>query len=148
MKTQLEEVNEALAAGYYALRQISVVEGHLDSAKGWGYFDLFSRGGFLTSILKHSKLQDAENAMQQLAYTINRFNSELSDIKISNNVGQLTMSSGMQFADWFFDGLFVDAMTLSHIGESQRQVEDLRFQVQQAVDKLNTLKSALEGQNY
>ena len=145
-KTQYQEVMEAIAAGNAALNQVAEVEHYLSSAKGWGWFDLLSDGGLLTALIKHSKLDKAQQAMNQLNYTINRFNSELSDIHISNNVGQITMSTGMQLADWFFDGLLVDGITLSRIGDSQRQVAALREDINHAMERLYYLKKVLENQ--
>lgn len=147
-KTQYQEVLEAISAGNEALRQVSEVERNLSSAKGWGWFDLFSDGGLLTALIKHSKLDQAQEAMNQLNYTVNRFNSELSDIHISNNVGQITMSTGMQLADWFFDGLLVDGITLSRIGDSQREVAELKNDIDHAMERLYYLKDILEKQGY
>lgn len=146
MKTQLQEINEAIEAGYQVLEQLQIVEDNLRRAQGWGIVDMFSKGGFISALLKHSRLSDAEAAMNELTYRLNRFNSELSDIHISNNVGQITMGTGMQLADWFFDGLIVDVMALSRIGESQRQVADLRRQIENAMDRLFYLKNVVENQ--
>ncbi len=147
-KTQYQEVLEAISAGNEALRQIEEVERNLSSAKGWGWFDLLSDGGLITALIKHSKLDSAQEAMNQLNGIINRFNSELSDIHISNNVGQLSMSTGMQLADWFFDGLLVDGITLSRIDDSQRQVAALKSDINHAMERLYYLKDILEKQNY
>ncbi|MCQ2565876.1 MAG: hypothetical protein MJ194_03390 [Clostridia bacterium] len=147
-KTQYQEVMEAIAAGEEALSQVAEVERNLSSAKGWGWFDLFSDGGLLTALIKHSKLDKAQEAMNRLNYTINRFNSELSDIHISSNVGAITMSTGMQLADWFFDGLLVDGITLSRIGDSQREVADLKKDINHAMERLYYLKDLFEKQDY
>ena len=147
-RTQYQEVMEAISAGNEALEQVAEVERDLSSAKGWGWFDLFSDGGLLTALVKHSKLDKAQEAMNRLNYTVNRFNSELSDIHISNNVGSITMSTGMQLADWFFDGLLVDSITLSRISDSQREVETLNNDIKHAMDRLYYLKGVLEKQGY
>ena len=147
-RTQYQEVMEAIAAGNEALEQVAEVERNLSSAKGWGWLDLFSDGGLLTALVKHSKLDKAQEAMNRLNYTVNRFNSELSDIHISNNVGSITMSTGMQLADWFFDGLLVDGLALSRIGDSQREVEALKNDIKHAMDRLYYLKGVLEKQGY
>jgi len=144
MKTQFEEVNEAIRAGEEALSLIESVEANLRSAKGWGIVDLFSKGGFLTSIIKHSKLSEAEDAMNELRYAINKFNSEIKDIHISENVGSISMGTGMQLADWFFDGILVDAFTLAHISESQEKLYELKSQVIEALNRLNYLKNTIE----
>ena len=146
--TQYQEVLEAIGAGNEALSQIDEVERNLNSAKGWGWFDLLSDGGLLTALIKHSKLDKAQDAMNRLNFIINRFNSELSDIHISNNVGAITMDTGMQLADWFFDGLLVDGITLSRIGDSQREVADLKNDIRHAMDRLYYLKDVLEKQGY
>ena len=143
--TQYQEVMEAIAAGNDALAQLDDVERELSRAKGWGWFDLFSKKSLLSSIIKHAKLDNAQEAMDELNETIRRFNRELSDIHISNNVGRISMSGGMRFADWFFDGLLVDGMTLSHIGDSQRECAALREDIEHAMDRLYELKRYLEA---
>lgn len=148
MKTQLQEVNEAITAGEDALYQIGIVEAELDSAKTWGWIDIFSKGGFISAMVKHSRLSEAEDAMNSLRRTIDRFNSEISDIKIYDNVGAISMGTGMELADWLLDGTIIDAITLSRIGDSQRQVAQLRGQIESALQRLYSMRATLENRRY
>ncbi len=151
MKTQLEELNEAIAAGQRVLEQLDYVEDQLGRAKTWGWIDMFSRGGFISAMFKHARMEDADYAMRELAARIDAFNAEVQDLMVFYNVEKISMGGGWVFADLFFDGIFVDALVLSHIGDAQRQVAEIRPQIVSAVDRLAVLRdeyigTALPGQ--
>lgn len=140
MKTEVIEINEAINAGNDLLNEINNTLSHLDSASLWGVIDLFSDSGFLTSILKHSSLHKAQDGKQRLAYLIDRFNKELDDVKIINNVEDMALNGGLEFCDWFFDGLIIDAYTLSRIHESKGQLLDVKDKVISVLNDLQKLK--------
>ena len=58
------EIREAIAAGERALQSLCSAQEKLSSARGWGMFDFFG-GGFITDMIKHSKLEDASRYMEQ-----------------------------------------------------------------------------------
>ncbi len=143
MKTQWEELNEAILAGERAAEQLNAVEDELGRAKTWGWIDLFSGGGLFSAIFKHARLEDADAGMRQLAALIDDFNKEVSDLKVFYNVQKIGMGSGWAVADWLLDGIFVDAMVLSHIGDTQRQVAEIRPQINSALERLYALRDEL-----
>jgi len=46
------EINEALQAGGKLVEKINYIEDRLSKAKTWGFIDLFSDSGLLTSVFK------------------------------------------------------------------------------------------------
>lgn len=143
MKTQLVEINEATLAGHDVLNQIEMVQNKLHKAKTWGFIDLFSDGGLLSAIFKHDNLHDAQQSLTVLEEKINKFNDELDDVKIDSNIKDVMMSKGIEIADWLLDGLFIDVYTLSKIGDSQRQLDNLRSNVEHILSSLNKISENL-----
>ena len=54
-----KEKREAIEAGYAALDALNAAKHSLANARGWGIFDTFFGGGFISSALKHSNMNDA-----------------------------------------------------------------------------------------
>ena len=81
---------------------------NLNSAKNWGLVDMFG-GGFFTTMLKHSKMDQAKQNMEQAKYDFRNFSKELNDVNLACD---LHMDTGdfLSFADYFFDGFVVDWM--------------------------------------
>ena len=139
-RTQLREIDEAIDAGQEAMEQIGRIESSLSSAENWGTFDLFAKGGIISSMAKHSALDEAQVGAEQLQIALSRFRTELADVRIDGEMGQLNMDGFLRFADWFFDGLLVDWTVLSRIHDSQASVSHVKEQVNEALTKLDELR--------
>ena len=59
-----KEKREAIEAGRRALNSLQTAKENLNSAKNWGLVDMFG-GGFFTTMLKHSKMDQAKRNMVQ-----------------------------------------------------------------------------------
>ena len=57
-----KEKREAIEAGYRALNSLNAAKENLNSAKNWGLVDMFG-GGFFTTMLKHSKMDQEMYAL-------------------------------------------------------------------------------------
>ena len=73
------EIREAIAAGERALSSLYVAQDKLNSARGWGIFDMLG-GGFIADLIKHSKMEEASKSMEEAKYSLQRFRKELSDV--------------------------------------------------------------------
>ena len=120
-------INEAIAAGEQALDSLYAAKQKLDSAKGWGWVDLFG-GGFITDMIKHGKMEDAK-------CNLRIFQQELSDAQISVDL-DMEVGEFLAFADFFFDGLIADYLVQSKIEDARRQVADAIQQVSDILEKL------------
>lgn len=130
-----KEKREAVDAGYRALRSLQAAQDNLDSAKNWGLWDMFG-GGLISTMLKQSKMDSAKQNMEQAKYDLREFSQELRDVSISY---ELDIETGdfLSFADWFFDGFFVDWMVQDRINKAREQVSEAIRQVEDVLRKLN-----------
>lgn len=117
-----KEMNEAIAAGEQALNSLYAAQEKLDSAKGWSWVDLLG-GGFLTGMIKHSRMEDASRCMEDAKYHLKVFQKELSDIHLSLDL-RMEVGGFLSFADFFFDGVVADYLVQSKIEDARRQVAD------------------------
>ena len=94
-----KEKREAIEAGRRALNSLQAAKENLNSAKNWGLVDMFG-GGFFTTMLKHSKMDQAKRNMEQAKYDLCNFSRELNDV---NMVCNLNINTGdfLSFADYF-----------------------------------------------
>lgn len=138
---QLCEIDEAMAMGKRALGQIDAIAKSLDSAENWGTWDMFG-GGTISHLVKHSHLDDAQDGVSRLESTLRRFRTELADVTIQSDI-RVQVDGFLRFADWFFDGLFVDWTVLSQIQESQSNLKQTERQVRQVMEQLARMKKEI-----
>lgn len=131
---QKKEVNEALHAIEETLGHLSRAQDYLSSAGNWGLFDMIG-GGFITTMIKHGKMNEAERAMAAARNSIRNLKKELSDVDQLVDV-DLNIIDFLSFADYFFDGIIADWMV-------QSKIKDARFQVDKAIRELNRIKNTL-----
>lgn len=129
-----KEIREAVQAGQEALDYLSRARDSLDSAGNWGLLDMFG-GGLLSTFVKHSKMSDAEELVQQARSALKRFQRELMDV---DTISEFHIETGdfLSFADYFFDGLIADWLVQSRISDAKRQVDN-------AIQKVNYIMSQL-----
>ena len=77
-----KEKREAIEAGRRALNSLQTAKENLNSAKNWGLVDMFG-GGFFTTMLKHSKMDQAKQNMEQAKYDLRNFSRELNDVNMA-----------------------------------------------------------------
>ena len=128
------EIREAIAAGERALSSLYVAQDKLNSARGWGIFDMLG-GGFIADLIKHSKMEEASKSMEEAKYSLQRFRIELSDVNGNFNP-QLNIGGFLSFADFFFDGFVADYLVQSKISDARRQVEDAIVKVSRILEEL------------
>lgn len=137
---QKREIDEALSVGRDVLSQIASIESSLDSAEGWGTWDLLG-GGLISDLAKHSHLDEAQVQINDLQESLRRYHTELADVTV-----QAQVDGFLRFADYFFDGLFADWAVLDHIHSSQQQIGSTRCQVEDMQAKLERMRSAMQAE--
>lgn len=115
-----KEKQEAINAGNRALYSLRTAQENLRSAKNWGIWDMFG-GGFITTMFKQSKMDDAKQNMEQARYDLRAFSQELQDVSMFYNL-DIETGDFLSFADWFFDGVVVDWMVQDRINKAGEQV--------------------------
>lgn len=139
-----QEIDEAVAAAEAVLAGLDQVIESLESAENWGTWDMLG-GGFLSTAIKHSRIDDARNAVQEVQARMSRFNRELADVQRSVNL-EIEISGLDVFADHFFDGLIVDWIVQSKINDSLERARQARDKVAQAAEDLGKLKAGILSQ--
>lgn len=142
LNSQSCELREAVSAGSSALSTANQVLSSLDSAEGWGTWDLFG-GGLISDLAKHSHLDEAQSSIEHLQSQLRRFKTELADVKISADM-QVSVDGFLRFADYFFDGLFADWAVLDKISQSQEQVHSTRRQIENVLSRLSSMQRSVE----
>lgn len=132
-----QEIREALGAGARALTSLREAQEKLDSAKKWGIVDLFG-GGFLTDMIKHSRMDDAVSCMETAKQDLFRFQKELGDVEVPMDL-RMEISTFLSFADFFFDGFVADYLVQKRIAEAREQVEEAIGYVERLMAELKQI---------
>lgn len=142
LNSQIKEMSEAITAGKIVLNDANDARDCLDSADGWSTWDVLG-GGVMTDIMKHSKLDEAQECVCRMQSSLRRFKTELSDVNIKSNI-TVNISGFTKFADYFFDGLFVDISVKNRISSSIDEVRTVSRNVSEIVNKLENNISILK----
>ena len=124
MRSQERELEEAITAGTAALRLASEVVRSLKHVEGIGLFDRLG-GGFLMDMAKQEVLDDAQKNVEQLQVQLQRFNKELADVKIRDNL-TATVGRLLKFTDTYFENLVTVETPVERLKESIRQIDETR----------------------
>ena len=99
-------------------------------------------GGFFASMVKHSKLNNAQEEMEMARENLRIFQRELRDIRVPIDF-RIDIGSFLTFADYFFDGLVADWMVQSKINDAYGQVEEAIEQVSMILEDLDQMHHTL-----
>ncbi|MBU5482627.1 hypothetical protein [Blautia sp. MSJ-19] len=132
-----KEKREAVEAGQRALSSLRKARENLNSAKNWGLADMFG-GGFFTTMVKHSKMEQARQNMEQAKFALRNFSKELNDVNMTCNLN-IDTGDFLSFADYFFDGFFVDWMVQDRINNAKYQVEEAIRRTEYIVNQLQCM---------
>lgn len=130
-----KEIREALAAGKIARDQVGRIQKSLQSAANWGTYDMMG-GGMLATMAKRSHLDTAQREMHEFQNGLRNFNRELKDVGEAIEF-DIQITEFLGFADWFFDGFFVDWAVQSKINDAKGQMSQLDGKIRLILDKLN-----------
>ncbi len=126
-----KEIEEAEAVGRSLVGAINSAQDSLESAQGWGVWDIVG-GDMLSSIAKHNSLNDAEDSFIYISNLLQSFNKELGDV----NVASLSFSSTTIAFDIFFDNIFTDFAVQSKINDALSDTSYLSEKVGEVMYKL------------
>jgi hypothetical protein len=134
LQLSLKELGEALMAGEAVLNGLEKVERSLGSARSWGTWDMLG-GGLITTAIKHSRIDDARDQVQEVQALALRFERELTDVRLDIDL-PLQFNSFTKFADYFFDNLITDWIVNSRIEESRNSVRIAHAKVEEILERL------------
>lgn len=137
LTNQADEIREAVSAGQKAMRTADAVWEKLDGADGWATWDLFG-GGMISDLAKYSNMDAAQSLTLQLQADLQRFQTELSDVKVTLDTN-VNVDGFLRFADYFFDGIIADWAVKDRIGRSKEQLQRTRSEIGQALRGLENM---------
>ncbi len=129
----MNNIDRTIIAGYKAIERLKSAKNDLDSAKNWGVVDILG-GGFIISMVKHSKMNNAKEAIHDAEDAIRVFNNHL----MSLNLYKINIDTNdlLGVLDVFLDGLFFDLFMQSRINEAIEAVDNAIEMISRAVQEL------------
>ncbi len=137
-KDRATEVREAIDAADAALKHLGNAADMLDDAGRWGIVDMIG-GGLITTLLKHRKISDAQDEIDETKRALRIFVKELDDVDEATGLN-VELGSGLQFADIFFDGVLADWIAQNKIDRAKQQVADAMRQVYAVRSQLERMR--------
>ncbi|SHF86522.1 AAA family ATPase [Ornithinibacillus halophilus] len=134
LKAYLTELKEAETAGRYVQEALERAIDSLESAKGWGTWDIVG-GGMISTAIKHDHIDKASSNIHIAQYRMRNFQKELLDVDESIKI-DVDISSLLKFADFFFDDFISDWMVQGRIKDSLDQTLSGFATVKRVMDKL------------
>lgn len=144
LKGQLKEVDEALSAGNRVLDCLDEAAESLKSAGNWGTYDMLG-GGMISTYIKHSRIEDAEDHVHEAQFYLRKFQEELRDVDVILN-SNFEIQGMLTFADYFLDGFFSDWLVQSKIHNAEDSVSRGMGEVGRVLIKLDSTKQKLLGE--
>ena len=146
LEATARELEEAVLAGEEALAWLKKVIESIQSAENWGTWDMLG-GGWLATMAKHDRLDDAKAAVAKAQRNLDRFRGELDDVGTDTDI-KIEIGEFAKFADYFFDGLISDWVVQSKIKKALEQAVSVRRHVESLIGglrgRLATAKSEME----
>lgn len=119
-----------------ALDHLCAARTELEKASNWGFFDM-AGGGMFTSLIKQSKMQNANREIRAAKEALIRFAQMLEQADIDANAGlHIELDDFWSVTDIMFDNFFADVVM-------QRRIEEARMQVEQAIEQVEVVRSQL-----
>lgn len=152
LATSIHEIIEAITAGNEAKIALKRALKSLEGAKDYSTWDTFLGGGIIATSLKHSKLDESEEAIHYAQRSLQRFHTELLDIqKVSIENLSIERDSFVTFADYVFDDIFSAWSThskknnsIDRMGQTLRDLSNISDQLQKQLketqDKLSNVE--------
>ncbi|WP_122640569.1 MULTISPECIES: hypothetical protein [unclassified Romboutsia] len=135
---EIKELEESISVGNCLMGEIKETKKLLESAKTWSNLDLFG-GDLISSLAKHSKVDEAQRHFSIISNLLERFNKELEDVRISS----LNFSTTSRTLDIFFDNIFSDISVNSQINKSYDDVCNLERRVNRIIGVLKENKTRI-----
>jgi hypothetical protein len=155
---ETREIDEAISAAHDAVQALWVATERLGSAGSWSTYDTWFGGGVIGSIVKHDRLDQAQQAASYAESRLAVLRSELADVGVGRELAsELSLDRTTRFVDIWFDNIITD-LAVGHrisraketVGSAGRAVNsiaqrlhDRRADVVTRLDELDARREAL-----
>ena len=126
-----KERREAIYAGERALDSLYEAQNQLRKARNWGIYDIIG-GGFLSSLIKHSKIDNARTYIERAKYDLQKFNDELKDVSYNLDVD---IGGFLTFFD-LMDSFLADVLVQSKLADASHKIDEAINKVQDILRRL------------
>ena len=137
MNTLENDITEAIFAAEDALQHLYQAKKYLKKASNWGIFDIFA-GGFITSMIKHNHIDNAQDEIQYAKVALENLSRELQDVDHYIKV-DIEIDTFVKLTDYFLDNFISDLFVQSKITSASKQVDEAIYETENV---LNVLKNA------
>ena len=137
MSTLENDITEAIFAAEDALQHLYQAKKYLKKASNWGIFDIFA-GGFITSMIKHNHIDNAQDEIQYAKVALENLSRELQDVDNYIKV-DIEIDTFVKLTDYFLDNFISDLFVQSKITSASKQVDEAIYETENV---LNVLKNA------
>ena len=137
MNTLENDITEAIFAAEDALQHLYQTKKYLKKASNWGIFDIFA-GGFITSMIKHNHIDNAQDEIQYAKVALENLSRELQDVDNYIKV-DIEIDTFVKLTDYFLDNFISDLFVQSKITSASKQVDEAIYETENV---LNVLKNA------
>lgn len=144
LNQEVQELDEAIAAGERVLDGIDFALDDLDSADSYSTWDMFTDSSLIFDMMKYDKIDKAEAKMTQLEQLLQHYTKELKDVSLDTYLTYEKFSGMSKTFDIFFDNLFSDWDTKAKIGRNIEMLENLGRNIEELQDKLENQKAAVQ----
>ena len=118
------QISRALFLTDELINCLNDAERQLSSARNWGFLDVLG-GGFIVDLIKHSKLRNARNVMENVNGIMQELKLSLEGINVPADY-RMKIGGFETFADFFFDSGIVDIYMTAQIMSSLKEVRNLK----------------------
>lgn len=144
-RQNIREIDQAIHEGECSLDITNAILEKLHSAHSWGVYDLFLNGGLLSFMVKHDRINEAEELLNSLQKQLGKFKTELADVSIASEF-TIAIGGGWGFADFLLDGFLVDFFVLKKIDAAIENVRKLKNDILSVIEKLKQLSEETKAE--
>ena len=136
------ELQAAYNEGTRVLELMEELEELLHSASNWGMVDVIG-GGFLTDMVKYDKLDRVRQLLDSLQRALIQYSGSIHGLELDLG-SDMGVGSGLQFADFFLDNIFVDSFVLHQVQQIRTQISDAKRPLLGHLDLLQRKQRSME----
>ena len=140
-RAQLREIEQAQVATDAALSSLRAAQGRVDSARSWGTYDTWFGGGLFSSLIKHDRIDQAEQYMRDVDVALDRLRRELADVQMGGAaLGGVGVTDLTRTLDVWFDNFFSDLSVQSRLKTADQRLDQIG-------EALHAVRSALRDRH-
>jgi hypothetical protein len=135
---ETREIDEAIRAAHDAVQALWVATERLGSAGSWSTYDTWLGGGMIGSIVKHDRLDQAQQAASYAESRLAVLRSDLADVGVGAEVApELSLDRTMRFVDIWFDNIVTDLAVGQRISKAKETVSSAGVAVNSVAQRLH-----------